>query len=916
MFYRPIPGWTGPDPPVAAQGRMDLSGWDFKQDGSVTLSGEWDFFWQTFLAPGFEALPPDKHVQVPGVWNGTSIKGTAAKGQGYATYRLQVLLQTPPPSGLGIKVLDAATAFTLIINGKEIYRSGIPGKTAADASPAYAPGVLPLPKVGSTLDIIVHVSNFYHWQGGMWEPMKLGLTADLIKIRERRLFFDALLYGSIFIMGLYHLFLYRFRPREHSPLFFGLFCILTALRPLFHGERLVTLFIPSLPGFAWLLKLNYITFYLSVPLFSWYLFCLFPRQVSKRVVQLISLIGGVAALTPLVLPPVTFTALMPWMQYATITAVVYGAVCLIRAILEKEPEAWIFMLGFSLFFVCILNDILYTRQFISTTHLTPAGLFLFILCQAVILARRFSQAFSQVSRQQQELIEEMIQRKRAEHDLIQSESRYRMMADFMPIPLCETDVHLNIVYANRAALSWFGSTQEQLSTGIPLSKILAQPGIRNFAQLSQHLKRHSEFLILKKDGSRVWAQIEMGPILNQSMLLGHRICFVDLTERKKAEAASLHEAEQGKYILVGQVAGKMAHDFNNILSAVMGNTELSLMDCTDPEIRENLNIIMEQTRRGQMLTQNLVAYAKDQDPREECLNLNESMDLVLHMLRRDLEHITISKAYEADLPEVLADPGMIEQSLVNIIQNAVHAMSRTDSPELRIKTFCQDERAGIEITDNGCGIPERYHRDIYTPSFTLKGSRDREKAYARDIKGTGYGMANVKKYMDKHKGTISFTSVQGKGTTFTLTLPATGRVCIPYEEPAAVQIRGVQGKKILIVEDERAISKVFYNILIHPPFDNEVVVAGTGRQAMDLFDADKFDLVSMDQRLSDDITGMDVYRHIRQSDSTLPILFVSGNTALMDTIQELIPKDARLSHLAKPCDNLSYARAVEKCFAP
>ena len=86
-----------------------------------------------------------------------------------------------------------------------------------------------------------------------------------------------------------------------------------------------------------------------------------------------------------------------------------------------------------------------------------------------------------------------------------------MMADFMPIPLCETDVHLNIVYANKAALNWFGSKKEALVIGIPLSKILVEPGIRNFAQLSRHLKRTSEFLIKKRDGSRVWAQIEMAP---------------------------------------------------------------------------------------------------------------------------------------------------------------------------------------------------------------------------------------------------------------------------------------------------------------------------------------------------------------------------------------------------------------------
>ena len=112
-----------------------------------------------------------------------------------------------------------------------------------------------------------------------------------------------------------------------------------------------------------------------------------------------------------------------------------------------------------------------------------------------------------------------------------------------------------------------------------------------------------------------------------------------------------------------------------------------------------------------------MAFAQDQDPSQEHLNLNESVELVLHHMRPDLENIRVEKSYAQDLPEVLADPSMIEQSLVNIIQNAIHALSRTSSPKLGIRTFCAKGRAGIEISDNGCGIPEQYHKDIYTPSF-------------------------------------------------------------------------------------------------------------------------------------------------------------------------------------------------------
>ena len=902
---------------------MDLTDWDFGRDGPVRLNGQWDFFWQMFVPPQSppKALVPDSRIRVPGVWNGIAVNDTAIPGQGFATYRLVVTLP-PGASGLGLKFLDAATAFTAYVNGKKVYASGIPGENKAATQPAYAPGVVALPDLAGPATLLIHTANFHHWQGGLWEPVTMGHLADLTRLREEKRFVSTLLFGSILIMGIYHLFLYGFRPRDRSTLYFGLFCLLVALRPLSHGERIIVSLFPDILGFSLMLKANYIFFYLCVPLFSHYLLTLFPRQISPRVVNCITWVWSLAALTPLVLPDTLFTALMPWMQYGTLCAVAYGCFGLVLAIQRKEPDAGIGLTGFLIFFITIANDILYTRQFISTAHLVPAGLFTFILCQAVILARRFSQAFDTVNRQQQELKAEMAERLKAEQHLMESERRFKTMADFLPVPLCETDVQLNLVYANKAALGWFGYDQEEMTTGLPLTEVIAEPGVRNVAQLNRHMKQTGEFLLRKKDGSRFWAQIHMSPILINSRLMGHRICFVDLTERKEAEAASLHEEKKTKYILVGQVAGKMSHDFNNVLGAIMGNAELSLMECRDDTIRESLEIIFEQTRRGQMLTQNLAAFAKDQDPIPECINLNEIMDTVLNLMGRDLENISVVKEYSAIPPEALADPGMIEQSIVNLIQNAIHAMSRTKRPQLRVKTFVNEGRAGIDISDNGCGIPPQHHKDIYTPSFTLKGSRDKDKAYASHIKGTGYGMANVKKYMDKHKADIGFTSVRGEGTTFTVSLPALLKECpVPQDielqdiDPEEIDSQGpgkITGKNILVVEDETAISKVFFNILTHPPFDSRVTIATHGREAMNLLDREKFDLVSLDHMLAGTTTGMDVYRHIRKTDPDTPILFVSGNMAFIASIRDLIREDSRLSHLSKPCDNNSYARAVQR----
>ncbi len=181
---------------------------------------------------------------------------------------------------------------------------------------------------------------------------------------------------------------------------------------------------------------------------------------------------------------------------------------------------------------------------------------------------------------------------------------------------------------------------------------------------------------------------------------------------------------------------------------------------------------MEQSQRGQMLTQKLVTFAKDQDPKKQWLNVNRKIDQVLNLLKTELTEIELKKDYAADLPELMADPGMIEQTLINILQNAIHALGFEPAPRLVVKTELNPEQLCIKISDNGCGIPQKHHGDIYTPSFTLKGSRDVLGAYKPIIKGTGYGMASVKKCIDKHDGQISFTSSPGTGTSFNLSFPS------------------------------------------------------------------------------------------------------------------------------------------------
>ncbi len=279
-----------------------------------------------------------------------------------------------------------------------------------------------------------------------------------------------------------------------------------------------------------------------------------------------------------------------------------------------------------------------------------------------------------------------------------------------------------------------------------------------------------------KDGSIIYTsnnvRILKGPDNQPNGILG---VSRNITPQKIAEKAKLkaenHIAEQEKHALIGRMAGKLAHDFNNILGAIMGNAELSLCDCKEPEIKKSLELIFNQTLRGRNLTRNLVAFAKNQEPKQKFFKLGNTIELVTNLLKKDLKGIELIRQDQEDLPKLFADPGMIEHTLVNLLQNSIHALSRTDNPRIYMRTYFLNDYIYFEIEDNGCGIPEESIKNIYKLAFTLKGSQDITGSYASDIKGTGYGMYNIKKYIEQHNGNISVESEFKKGTKCTIKLP-------------------------------------------------------------------------------------------------------------------------------------------------
>ncbi len=475
-----------------------------------------------------------------------------------------------------------------------------------------------------------------------------------------------------------------------------------------------------------------------------------------------------------------------------------------------------------------------------------------------------------------------------------------------------------LIYVNNATCNLLGYSFEEL---ISMNLNQIDPNVSldawpdRLAELKQLKSSRFESQHKTRDGQLIPVKVTSSYVLFE----GEEGIFSfarDITQRKKTEEEKINArkiiADQKRLALVGQIAGRMAHDFNNILAVIMGNAQLSLQDCKEAKTRETLKLIFNQTIRGKNLTKNLVVFAKDQEPRQEFFRLSGKIDLVFKLLKKDLQGIELIRKNKPGTPDLLADPGMIEHALVNLVQNSIHATSMVEQPRIIIRTFHKNRNIYIEIEDNGCGIPEDALDRIYEPAFTMKGGRDITGSYKLGIKGTGYGMANVKKYIQQHKGNISVDSKVGEGTKITISLPVIKKE-LTEKEMVKIQKKNFSFEKyILLVEDEQAISDVQYKILTNEPCNHKVDIAVNGKMAVDLFDRNKYDIISLDYILPGELNGMDVYNHIRQTDDTLPILFVSGNLDFLESIKELKNKDPYIDHISKPCQNSDYVNGINE----
>jgi adenylate cyclase len=381
--------------PIAKQGVLDLRDWDFQKKGNIQIYGEWEFYWKELLPPDFKnSNYPKEWIEVPSLWNDRLIRNEKLTGSGYATLRLKVLLP-PNQKVFGFRIGDMYSSYKLYVDGYLVAQNGEVGTSKETTLAQWLPHTKIFYKEKEETEILLQIANFHHRKGGTWSDLQIGEPDKIIELRLKAIIFDLFLLGSLLIMALYHVGLYLLRKKERSTIFFALFCFAAIARILVTGERYLVHAFPELP-FEFQLKLEYMSFFVSIPLFVFFLFHALPGYVSKNVLKFSIFVMSLLTLLVLFTDGTIYSHTAIPAQIIVFILLIHIIYKLFQAIQHKSKGGIAALIGIFFLVSTFIVDILYNNELISFGNIAPVGVFLFIFSQSFLLSQNFSQAFQRI----------------------------------------------------------------------------------------------------------------------------------------------------------------------------------------------------------------------------------------------------------------------------------------------------------------------------------------------------------------------------------------------------------------------------------------------------------------------------------------------------------------------------------------
>lgn len=405
-----------------------------------------------------------------------------------------------------------------------------------------------------------------------------------------------------------------------------------------------------------------------------------------------------------------------------------------------------------------------------------------------------------------------------------------------------------------------------------------------------------------KDGRRFPVRFSCEPIRKERNVIGAVVSFVDISKQKEMEFMLI---QSQKMEAIGRLTGGVSHDFNNLLTVIMGNLQFVQRKIGDDEqIKTLLNKIMNAAKNGAELNNRLLSFSREQALETSPTHIREMLLEMAEFLDRILgEEISLDLQLMDENCVVMTDRTQLENAILNLCVNAKDAMPQGGKLTISAKTrrlpesfmghtleLTERDYIELQITDTGTGIPESIQRQIFEPFFTTKEKN----------RGTGLGLSTVYGFLRQSGGNITVKSLMGEGTTFNLYLPistegASTSTLINELVESEVNYTGT----ILVVEDDENVRDVAVNMLTEAGY--VVITATDGPAGLEKFrENPEIDLVFSDVIMPGGMTGIEMAEQILQLRPELPILLTTGYTE--KSLKDRILESSNIVCVPKPYD--------------
>ncbi len=379
-------------PPKINNGFIDLSSYNFEEQGKINLNGYWEFYPFKFIQPGhFEGRKCD-YIPVPGKWTSSYEHSKKMGKRGYGTYRLRMKFAPEQDSVYTLQLPYIMSCYKLWVNNQLLQEVGKIGTSKQYEEPRwFVTDASFKPKAGEN-EIIIQVSNFHHRKNGIVSSVKLGTAKQMKFIQWKNTALTSFVLGLTMIMAMYYLGLFTLTPKNYSNLFLGLTALFTATHQFINSETMIVHFFPNIE-WEFMTKIDYISNNLRIVALFIFFYFSFKEEINKSFIKAIVYYGIIITTLVISTKAYIYSHTLIIFEIIFSLSIVYIVYVLIQAIKNKRDGALYSFIGTIILIIAGVNDILHEEVIIQTAFLSPLGLFIFIFFQSHMLTLRSVHAF-------------------------------------------------------------------------------------------------------------------------------------------------------------------------------------------------------------------------------------------------------------------------------------------------------------------------------------------------------------------------------------------------------------------------------------------------------------------------------------------------------------------------------------------